>query len=236
MTIREIGGTQGMTTAAPIAADPLGHHLVQLAGTDQQAIATSLAAIERATVKRQVSSFCRNHPHVERDDALQLVRIAICQTAHRYDPARPAAPWLAVITRRRLITYSLHLRTRAAAPVQTISLSHPSPSPDGEKTLGAIIPDRRADADPATRELAAMLVANLPKILSSYELDVVRQYAEGATYAEIAAETRHSSKSVDNALHRARGKIHKAVALNWTADKDERMTDLVEMLAARPTT
>lgn len=68
-----------------------------------------------------------------------------------------------------------------------------------------------ASVDPADEVVswadADAVAASLDRVLSRLEAGVVRRWAAGHSYAEIAAELRRPEKSVDNALQRAKRKL-----------------------------
>lgn len=83
--------------------DP-GAHLGQLMCAAQGGDRAAYAEVLRLSVSI-VARIVRARPHfgLETDDVVQDVLLALHSVRHTYDPDRPFIPWLAAITRHRLI-------------------------------------------------------------------------------------------------------------------------------------
>ena len=69
-------------------------------------------------------------------------------------------------------------------------------------------PDFDPEAFVIEREEETELTGTWKGLLSGLEAEILGHYLEGLSYREIAAITRKSPKSVDNAVRRARAKLH----------------------------
>jgi RNA polymerase sporulation-specific sigma factor len=87
-----------------------------------------------------------------------------------------------------------------------------------------VLPLHRADIDPAellvTAERYRDLRQRLLEVLSAFEVDVLRLYAEGRSYQEIGERLDRHVKAVDNALQRIKRKVELHL-LERAADDDQ---------------
>lgn len=132
-----------------------------------------------------------------------------------YESDRPAAPFLAVVLRRRFITLYKRDRSPTQKPAgkSIFSLNEPqnactTADVGKQLELGDIIPDKRENPDlPDHREEAVVKWRKIVGKLSAYERRVLINRANGLTMHESAAREGVEWKSIDNALCRADSKI-----------------------------
>lgn len=93
---------------------------------------------------------------------------------------------------------------------------------DDEYTLGDVLPSS-THADPAEQVLLAEWVRHLRQHfcaeLSPLEVQVVRLYADGKSYQEIASILHRHTKSIDNALQRIKRKLD-VHFVEWNGETD----------------
>lgn len=81
---------------------------------------------------------------------------------------------------------------------------------ESDQTLIDVIPDNKTvnpEEIVLNRQLANYIDHGMDRDLSRLEAQVLRQYLEGKTYKEMADELQCRTKSIDNALQRAKRKI-----------------------------
>ncbi|MGI8922808.1 MAG: RNA polymerase sporulation sigma factor SigH [Fimbriimonadales bacterium] len=129
----------------------------------------------------------------------------------RSDKLPRFAPFAELCVTRQIITAVKTATRQKHGPLNGyISLSRSFNDDEAEGTLIDVIADR-AGANPEDMLMRTRLPRNLPRALeetlSPLELVVVRRYLDSKTYHEIAGELICGTKSIDNALQRAKKKI-----------------------------
>jgi RNA polymerase sigma factor (sigma-70 family) len=144
-------------------------------------------------------------PGAEREDVVQEALLALHLAVLRYDGERPFAPLASTVVRRQLATM---LRTSLRGkhrPLNDLRLEQTNE--DGVE-LGAVIADRRPSPfeQVQQREQLRQITTAIQR-LSELERRALAGRIDGRRYVELG-----SAKTVDNALQRARRRLHKACA------------------------
>ena len=101
-------------------------------------------------------------------------------------------------------------------PLNTyVSLSQET---EGERQLRSLW-EQNPEAIVIARENVEDLEKRIEECLSSFENQVLECYLRGKDYEQIAAELGRPKKSIDNALHRIRGKVK--ICMGTTNNKKE---------------
>jgi RNA polymerase sporulation-specific sigma factor len=129
----------------------------------------------------------------------------------RSDRLPKFAPFAELCVTRQIITAVKTATRQKHGPLNGyISLSRSITDDDGDGSLMDILPDRFS-INPEEMLMRRRLPKNLPETLraelSPLELIVVQRYLDCKSYNEIADELVCGTKSVDNALQRAKKKI-----------------------------
>lgn len=149
----------------------------------------------------------------DRQDVLQEGMIGLYKAIRDFDAARqPTFRHFAELCVTRQIISAVKAATRHKhAPLNTYVSLHTPPA-HGDDEGGELV-HRLADddADPAAVVLRADDVAAVraacAEVLSDLEGEVLRRYAAGESYAEIAAAVGRHTKAVDNAIQRIKRKL-----------------------------
>ena len=143
-------------------------------------------------------------PDGEREDLMQVARMAVLEAIEDYDGVRQFGLWAGLVINRRVIV-AVKVAHRGKHLVLTNASSLEFEDHSGYRATG-----RETALDPVhpvvSRDIMGRLVPALKACLSSFEWDVVRLLADGLTYKEIAAHLQVRPKSVDNAIN---GRIRK---------------------------
>ena len=150
----------------------------------------------------------------ERDDILQESMIGLYKAIRDFQSDKQASfrAFADVCITRQLITAIRSARCQKHQPLNSyVSLSKPlAAEEDPDRVLmdvltgpGVLDP---ADVVIATEELGDIKAA-FEKLLSEFETEVLRLYADGKSYHEIAEVLEREVKSIDNALQRIKRKI-----------------------------
>ena len=129
----------------------------------------------------------------------------------RSDRLPKFAPFAELCVTRQIITAVKTATRQKHGPLNGyISLNRSITDDDGDGSLMDILPDRTS-INPEEMIMRRRLPKNLPETLraelSPLELIVVQRYLDCKSYNEIADELICGTKSVDNALQRAKKKI-----------------------------
>jgi RNA polymerase sporulation-specific sigma factor len=88
-----------------------------------------------------------------------------------------------------------------------------------------VLPLHSVDSDPGDALLEAErfdgLRRRLLEVLSAFEVDVLRLYAEGRSYQELGEHLDRHVKSVDNAVQRIKRKVELHLVERATADEHD---------------
>ena len=150
----------------------------------------------------------------EREDVLQEAMIGLLKAIRDYDWERQASfrSFADLCITRQLITAIKTSRRRKHQPLNGyVSLSAAASRDDGDdRELGDMLASV-GSPDPADVVVSALQTAAVTKgfldDLSGLERNVLRLYAAGRSYQEIAAALHRHVKAVDNALQRVKRKM-----------------------------
>jgi len=150
----------------------------------------------------------------EREDVLQEAMIGLFKAIRDYDWERQASfrSFADLCITRQLITAIKTSRRQKHQPLNGyVSLSAAASRDDGDdRELGDMLASV-GSPDPADVVVSALQTAAVTKgfldDLSGLERDVLRLYAAGRSYQEIAAALNKHVKAVDNALQRVKRKM-----------------------------
>ncbi len=137
------------------------------------------------------------------EDLLQEGLLGLLDAVREFDSRRDAAfPTFA----RVCVQNRLRSAVRSAAREKHMVLNAAVPWEGQETAEGGQGPENPEDLVIA-REARREELARLGRELSPFEREVLGQYLEGLSYAEIARATGRPSKAVDNAVQRIRRKL-----------------------------
>ena len=150
----------------------------------------------------------------EHEDVVQEAMIGLFKAIRDYDWERAASfkSFADLCITRQLITAIKASRRQKHVPLNGYtSLSQPCSRESGdERELGDMLASRES-RDPAEIVISAWHAADVARDfigdLSGLERDVLRLYASGRTYQEIAEALHKHLKAVDNALQRVKRKM-----------------------------
>ena len=150
----------------------------------------------------------------ERDDIVQESMIGLYKAIRDFQPDRQTSfrAFADVCITRQLITAIRSARCQKHQPLNSyLSLSKPlAAEEDPDRVLMDVLTGP-AMLDPAEVVIAAEdlgdIKAAFDRLLSQFETEVLRLYADGKSYHQIAALLEREVKSIDNALQRIKRKI-----------------------------
>ncbi len=152
----------------------------------------------------------------EQDDVIQEGRIGLLKAIrgfsdHWFGGFRSFAA--TCVTRQMISAVKCACRHKHSALNRYVSMD--AGDADGEETsLRDVLPGDR-DTCPETivlgRELKWRVSVAIDRSLSELERDVLRRYVQGSSYRDIALELGTNLKQIDNALQRAKRKLHREV-------------------------
>jgi RNA polymerase sporulation-specific sigma factor len=190
--------------------------------TDEELIASHRTGDARAaeTLLSRYRNFARMKARsyflvgAERDDILQESMIGLYKAIRDFQSDKQASfrAFADVCITRQLITAIRSARCQKHQPLNSyVSLSKPlAAEEDPDRVLmdvltgpGVVDP---AEVVIATEELGDIKAA-FDQLLSEFETEVLRLYADGKSYHEIADILEREVKSIDNALQRIKRKI-----------------------------
>lgn len=159
----------------------------------------------------------------ERDDVIQEGRIGLLKAIRGFSDH-----WLGgfrsfaatCVTRQMISAVKCACRHKHGPLNRYVSLD--ADESEGEEAcLRDLLPGDR-ELCPETialrREMGWRVSGAIDRSLSKLERDVLRQYAQGSSYREIAVELGANLKQIDNALQRAKRKLHREVRRLTTVD------------------
>ncbi|MGL5352844.1 MAG: RNA polymerase sporulation sigma factor SigH [Clostridium sp.] len=117
---------------------------------------------------------------------------------------------------RQIITAIKTATRQKHIPLNTyVSLNKPIYEEDSDRTLLDVIAGIKI-TDPEElvigQEQMEMIQAEMIKVLSELELEVLHSYLDGKSYQEIACDLDRHAKSIDNALQRVKRKLEKCLS------------------------
>jgi RNA polymerase sporulation-specific sigma factor len=149
----------------------------------------------------------------DRDDVEQEALIGLYKAARDFRPEHEASFRSFAdlcITRQILTAIKAATRQKHQALNQYVSFSAELDD-GGDRSMEEVLPLDRDDADLADALIEAerfgVLRHRLLEVLSAFETDVLRLYAEGRSYQEIGERLDRHVKSVDNAVQRIKRKV-----------------------------
>lgn len=156
----------------------------------------------------------------DRDDVVQEGMIGLYKAIRDYDPLRQASfrSFAELCITRQLITAIKSATRQKHSPLNSyVSLSRSvTMEEDGDRVLADILSAREV-CDPAEIVISAWETESIREgflqVLSPFETEVLRLYANGNSYQEVADRLGRGVKSVDNALQRIKRKIEFQVEL-----------------------
>lgn len=189
-----LGAPASAGTAAP--ADVLGELMERAQRGDRIAYESLLQAATR--IIRGLAWRYRGAAG-ETEDVVQDVLIHLHEIRHTYDPARPFAPWLVAVARRRIIDACRRQRRITGREV---------PLPEGDETFAAAATYQMGERALEGRMLARALAALPPGQRQAIELVKLREL----TLKEAAAASGASAGALKVAVHRALAALRRAMA------------------------
>jgi RNA polymerase sporulation-specific sigma factor len=167
----------------------------------------------------------------DRDDVEQEALIGLYKAARDFRPEHDAsfrAFAELCITRQIITAIKAATRQKHQALNQYVSISAERPGDDGrERPLEEVLHQPGAGDDPADQLLAAeqlgALRQRLLHVLSGFEVEVLRLYAEGRSYQEIGDRLDRHVKSIDNAVQRIKRKVELHLLQRAADERDEEL-------------
>jgi RNA polymerase sporulation-specific sigma factor len=165
----------------------------------------------------------------DREDVEQEAMIGLYKAARDFRPEHDASFRSFAelcITRQILTAIKAATRQKHQALNQYVSLSAERTGDDGsERSMEEVLQLHRDDADPAdelvTAERYGDMRRRLLEVLSAFEVDVLRLYAEGRSYQEIGERLDRHVKSIDNAVQRIKRKVEVHLLERAFADEQD---------------
>jgi RNA polymerase sporulation-specific sigma factor len=149
----------------------------------------------------------------DREDLIQEGFLGLLKAIRAYSPVRQASfhTFARLCIRNRLYSAVKAANRDKHAPLNCyISIQAPYADCGDPHTADFVFyPERHLDPESLVigREEESELTGTWKGLLSGFEAEILGHYLEGLSYREIAALTRKSPKSVDNAVRRARTKL-----------------------------
>jgi RNA polymerase sigma factor (sigma-70 family) len=145
---------------------------------------------------------------IELEDAAQFVWASLYRSAHYYDPALPAVPWIKTIAGRQISTEKERLACGRNQPASGPPISLDEDRGDDETSLRDLVCDHREIvASDETHEARQGVYKALRAILTPVEYRSLVGTVQGLSYAQIAERYDYTRKTVDNSIMRARRKL-----------------------------
>lgn len=145
------------------------------------------------------------------EDLLQEGMIGLLSAMREFDMEGGASfrTYAVLCIRRRIISATRSASRRKHSPLNDgISLEEVLSEENQSLSRWAGQRFERAPEDQVlAREREGDILSAYSRYLSSFELDILRQYLDGESYEAIAAHCGRSKKSVDNAVQRIRKKL-----------------------------
>lgn len=166
------------------------------------------------TIDEIVLPVIRKFRTIERDDAIQIVRMALIRSLPKFDAKRGSVfQWL-LLTAKGCLALELASRNRAKRRASYHSTSIFNEVPKGDCTIAEIIPDTRpSELSVEDQEQCDQLKDKL-KYLTPLEYGSIWGIVNGASYRTIAKHLGVKEKDIDNAYARARKSLKKRKSTN----------------------
>ena len=168
----------------------------------------------------------------DRDDVEQEAFIGLYKAARDFRPDHDASFRSFAelcITRQILTAIKAATRQKHQALNQYVSFSTEASDDGGDRSMEEVLTLPRDEGDLADGLIEAerhdVLRRRLLEVLSAFEVDVLRLYAEGRSYQEIGERLDRHVKSVDNAVQRIKRKVE--LHLVERAEDDDRELALI---------
>lgn len=155
----------------------------------------------------------------EREDLLQVGVIGLWQSIMDYLPDQQISflSFARICIERHVITAIKTATRQKQSPLNNaVSLEYCAGDGENDFNLAEILVcDEETDPEELLlrREAKQTMQTSLKALLSTFEWEVLKRYCQGKSYHEIAIELACNTKSVDNALGRAKRKVASAPVL-----------------------
>lgn len=145
------------------------------------------------------------------EDLIQEVMLGLLSAIRQYDPASnvPFKAYAEVCISNRIYSAIKSASRQKHSPLNS-GISLDSILSEESQTQASTYPEancRVTEEQVLARESEQELLSAFTRYLSAFEARVLRLYLSGLSYAEMAAETNKSEKSIDNAVQRIRRKL-----------------------------
>lgn len=182
----------------------------------QSLAATGDSGAEEALAERYVRSvrICARPLFLAGGDSEDLIQegmLGLLSAIRQYDPTAnvPFKAYAELCINRRLYsavrsaTRLKHLPLNNGVPLDSILSEESQPQATNYPEANRRITEEQVLARESEKELHSVF----SQYLSSFEAKVLQLYLSGLSYAEMAAQTHKSEKSIDNAVQRIRRKL-----------------------------
>lgn len=144
----------------------------------------------------------------DRDDLIQEGMLGFIDGLHSYDESRGASvrTYMNLCIKRKMITAIRKSTRKKDFPAETLT------SLNDESVNKLINVNDNPEDFLIAKESAECLSNLIEDALSQFEINVLRLSIIGCSYSEISKQLNKSEKAVDNALQRARTKLHELVS------------------------
>ena len=145
------------------------------------------------------------------EDLIQEGMLGLLSAIRQYDPASnvPFKAYAEVCISNRIYSAIKSASRQKHSPLNS-GISLDSILSEESQTQASTYPEancRVTEEQVLARESEQELLSAFTRYLSAFEAQVLRLYLSGLSYAEMAAETNKSEKSIDNAVQRIRRKL-----------------------------
>ena len=145
------------------------------------------------------------------EDLIQEGMLGLLSAIRQYDPASnvPFKAYAEVCISNRIYSAIKSASRQKHSPLNS-GISLDSILSEESQTQASTYPEancRVTEEQVLARESEQELLSAFTRYLSAFEARVLRLYLSGLSYAEMAAETNKSEKSIDNAVQRIRRKL-----------------------------
>ena len=160
--------------------------------------ATRRALADWTLAQPAVSAFVHAlvHDRADRDDVLQDVAVAVLESYHRYDPARPFLAWALTIARNEAID-SLRRRRRRPAAIP----------PEAADALAVALAEVADEERARLVHLAACMAELDARAREACEL----RYRAGLSPSQIGAALGMQANTASKLLHRLRERLRECI-------------------------
>lgn len=194
-------------------ADLSDEEIVALAQGDDKAAMTYLLTKYRNFVRMKAHSYFLIG--ADHEDIFQEGMIGLYKSVRDYrdDKQKSFHAFAELCITRQIITAIKAATRQKHIPLNSyVSLNRPLYDDDSDRTLMDLISENDA-GDPEKmlidREDLNLIEGKIGELLTELEKEVLTQYLQGMSYAEISQRTGRHAKSIDNALQRIKRKLSK---------------------------